>query len=169
LKSCCVSKANSLALWEECVVCKIHLESEREGGSRGGTKRFMMLARLLRRPLVAGASQRTRTGLADFFEAGRDPNKDEEIVYGRSWKAIELRQKSWEDLHQLWYVLLKEKNMLLSQKQMLTSQNLRMPNPERFPKVRRSMCRIKQVLTERALAEEDASRRKALRNMINGM
>lgn len=35
--------------------------------------------------------------------------------------------------------------------------------------VRRSMCRIKQVLTERALAEEDASRRKALRNMINGM
>lgn len=228
----------------------------------------MMLARLLRRPLVAGASQRTRTGLADFFEAGRDPNKEEEIVYGslsensntrcallwikmcahmwlaslfvklprvpllnkslvvkgvvdywlteswehfllhftivfetaayhtyhhpqdfhgmdwityrgidtydipsipfydiilsgnttcpntsfsglscdqrdrilscvagRSWKAIELRQKSWEDLHQLWYVLLKEKNMLLSQKQMLTSQNLRMPNPERFPKV----------------------------------
>jgi hypothetical protein len=56
-------------------------------------------------------------------------------VAGRSWKAIELRQKSWEDLHQLWYVLLKEKNMLLSQKQMLTSQNLRMPNPERFPKV----------------------------------
>ena len=66
------------------MVCKIHLESEREGGSRGGTKRFMMLARLLRRPLVAGASQRTRTGLADFFEAGRDPNKDEEIVYGTS-------------------------------------------------------------------------------------
>ena len=31
---------------------------------------------------MAGASQRTRTGLADFFEAGRDPNKDEELVYG---------------------------------------------------------------------------------------
>lgn len=54
---------------------------------------------------------------------------------GRGWKAAELRQKSWEDLHQLWYVCLKEKNMLLSQKQMLTSQNMRMPNPERFPKV----------------------------------
>lgn len=66
------------------MVCNIYLEFEREGGSRGGTKRFMMLARLLRRPLVAGASQRTRTGLADFFEAGRDPNKDEEIVYGTS-------------------------------------------------------------------------------------
>lgn len=38
-----------------------------------------------------------------------------------------------------------------------------------YMQVRRSMCRIKQVLTERALAEEDASRRKALRNMINGM
>ena len=31
------SKVNSLAFCEECVVCKIHLESEREGGSRGGT------------------------------------------------------------------------------------------------------------------------------------
>jgi hypothetical protein len=164
-------------------------------------------------PVVANAAQRTRTGLADFFEAGRDPNQDANITYGtvlildtgmahfrvfydiaecedndstaafvlqkfwivysafrvfdnrdrfsryggmwrhsvpsvdflgfysdvkvagRSWKAEELRQKSWEDLHQLWYVCLKEKNMLLSQKQILTSQNMRMPNPERFPKV----------------------------------
>lgn len=112
---------------------------------------------------MATAFQRTRTGLADFFEAGRDPNSDAAINYGtfffhntsdlplstkslknymycilaagRSWKAEELRQKSWEDLHQLWYVCLKEKNMLMSQKQMLLSQNLRMPNPERFPKV----------------------------------
>ncbi|XP_024400784.1 uncharacterized protein [Physcomitrium patens] len=130
-----------------------------------------MLARFLRRPLVAGAAQvqRTRTGLADFFEAGRDPNQDANITYGRSWKAEELRQKSWEDLHQLWYVCLKEKNMLLSQKQMLLSQNMRMPNPERFPKVRKTMCRIKQVLTERALAEEDPSRRKSLRKMINDL
>lgn len=41
-----------------------------------------MLARLLRRPSVANAAQRTRTGLADFFEAGRDPNQDADITYG---------------------------------------------------------------------------------------
>lgn len=33
---------------------------------------------------MAGAAQvqRTRTGLADFFEAGRDPNQDANITYG---------------------------------------------------------------------------------------
>ncbi|RVW52826.1 39S ribosomal protein L47, mitochondrial [Vitis vinifera] len=55
---------------------------------------------------------------------------------GRGWKASELRLKSWDDLHKLWYILLKEKNMLMTQRQMLQSQNLRFPNPERIPKVK---------------------------------
>lgn len=134
----------------------------------------MMLGReLLRQPFflsaAASSSHRCLTGLADFFEEGRDPKGDQNVTYGRSWKASELRNKSWEDLHQLWYVMLKEKNLLLSQRQMLLSQNYRMPNPERVPKVRKTMCRIKQVLTERALAEEDASKRKRLREIINAM
>lgn len=54
---------------------------------------------------------------------------------GRSWKASELRLKSWDDLQKLWYVLLKEKNMLMTQRQMLHAQNFRFPNPERLPKV----------------------------------
>lgn len=54
---------------------------------------------------------------------------------GRSWKASELRLKSWDDLQKLWYVLLKEKNMLMTQRQLLHSQNFRFPNPERIPKV----------------------------------
>jgi len=134
----------------------------------------MMLGReLSRQPFflsaAASSSHRSLTGLADFFEEGRDPKGDQNVTYGRSWKASELRNKSWEDLHQLWYVMLKEKNLLLSQRQMLLSQNYRMPNPERVPKVRKTMCRIKQVLTERALAEEDASKRKRLREIINAM
>ena len=55
---------------------------------------------------------------------------------GRGWKASELRLKSWDDLQKLWYVLLKEKNLLMTQRQMLHAQNLRFPNPERIPKVR---------------------------------
>jgi hypothetical protein len=54
---------------------------------------------------------------------------------GRAWKACELRLKSWEDLHKLWYVLLREKNMLLTQKHIMASHNLMFPNPERLPKV----------------------------------
>ncbi|XP_019231266.1 PREDICTED: 39S ribosomal protein L47, mitochondrial-like [Nicotiana attenuata] len=55
-------------------------------------------------------------------------------IRGRSWKASELRLKSWDDLQKLWYVLLKEKNMLMTQRQMLHAQNLRFPNPERISK-----------------------------------
>ncbi|KAK8657042.1 hypothetical protein V6N13_035305 [Hibiscus sabdariffa] len=58
-----------------------------------------------------------------------------------SWKAFELRIKSWDDLHKLWYVLLKEKNMLMTQRQILHAQNLRFPNPERIPKIERRLAK----------------------------
>jgi large subunit ribosomal protein L47 len=36
------------------------------------------------------------------------------LKLGRSWKAEELRLKSNEDLHKLWYICVKEKNLLLA-------------------------------------------------------
>ncbi|KAK4394622.1 39S ribosomal protein L47, mitochondrial [Sesamum angolense] len=83
---------------------------------------------------AAASSTTLRNPLEEFFEADRNPEDEKPVVYGRSWKASELRLKSWDDLHKLWYVLLKEKNMLMTQRQMLHAQNLRFPNPERLPK-----------------------------------
>lgn len=121
---------------------------------------------------AAAAAATARMGynpLEEFFEADRSPDDDKPVVYGRSWKASELRLKSWDDLNKLWYVLLKEKNMLMTQRQMLNAQNLRFPNPERIPKVRKSMCRIKQVLTERAIDEPDPRRSAEMKRMINAL
>ncbi|XP_010684805.2 uncharacterized protein LOC104899331 isoform X1 [Beta vulgaris subsp. vulgaris] len=117
----------------------------------------------------AAASVSVRNPLEQFFEVDRAADDEKRVVYGRGWKASELRLKSWDDLHKLWYVLLKEKNMLMTQRQMLNAQNLRFPNPERISKVRRSMCRIKHVLTERAIDEPDARRSAEMKRMINGL
>ena len=57
--------------------------------------------------------------------------------------------KSFEDLHKLWYVLLKEKNLLLTEKYDCESRNVVMPHPERLHKVKLSMKRLKGVLAER--------------------
>uniref|UniRef100_A0A2P2JL94 Large ribosomal subunit protein uL29m n=1 Tax=Rhizophora mucronata TaxID=61149 RepID=A0A2P2JL94_RHIMU len=144
----------------------------------------MLIRRFIGRVLFAAAKSETSTAnttanaasmmsaknpLEEFFEVDRSQDEAKPIVYGRSWKASELRLKAWDDLHKLWYVLLKEKNMLMTQRQMLHSQNLRFPNPERLPKVRKSMCRIKHVLTERAIEEPDPRRSAEMKRMINAL
>lgn len=68
---------------------------------------------------------------------------------GRSWRAEELRLKSHEDLHKLWYVLLKEKNKLKSD--MLVSQQLQQMfyGYSDILKVKLSMARLLTVVNER--------------------
>ncbi|KAL8188057.1 UNVERIFIED_CONTAM: hypothetical protein K2H54_060616 [Gekko kuhli] len=92
-------------------------------------------------------------GLEEFFD---DPKNwgETEIKSGDSWTVEQLRGKSSEDLHKLWYVLLKERNMLLTLEQESKRQRLPMPSPERLEKVETSMERMDQVVQER----EDALR-----------
>lgn len=68
---------------------------------------------------------------------------------GRSWKVEELRNKSNSDLHKLWYVLLKEKNMLLTMEEAYKSEASLLPSEERIYKVDDSMKNLEQVVRER--------------------
>jgi large subunit ribosomal protein L47 len=68
---------------------------------------------------------------------------------GRQWTVRELRRKSFDDLHKLWWVLYKEKNMLLTEKYLCERGNLKFPQPFRYIKVKRSMKAIRVVLNER--------------------
>lgn len=53
-------------------------------------------------------------GLWGFFPEPKKlvwtPNETER--HGRAWTVEELRRKSWEDLHALWWVCCKERNMI---------------------------------------------------------
>nr|CAG4645106.1 EOG090X0DBE [Leptodora kindtii] len=86
--------------------------------------------------------------LMEFFD---DPKNwgAREVKSGRSWKIDELRLKSNVDLQKLWYVLLKERNMLMTMEYNSEEQVEVFPNPERIDKVAESMDRIEEVVRER--------------------
>ncbi|XP_056315036.1 39S ribosomal protein L47, mitochondrial [Danio aesculapii] len=94
-----------------------------------------------------------RKGLDEFFDLPENWG-EETVKSGAPWTAKQLRVKSNEDLHKLWYVLLKEKHMLLTVEQEAKRQRVQMPSPERVKKVERSMIRLDTVVRER----EDALR-----------
>ncbi|KAJ9600854.1 hypothetical protein L9F63_000966 [Diploptera punctata] len=89
-----------------------------------------------------------RNDLMEFFDDEKNWGQNE-VRVGRSWKAEELRIKSNEDLHKLWYILLKEKNMLLTMEEECKQQVRLFPNPERIDKVEESMKNLEKVVLER--------------------
>ena len=119
-----------------------------------------------------GGGKKSR-GLDDFVDA--PPKKREDgkgyvvETVGRAWKAKDLRVKSFEDLHRLWYVLLKERNMLNTESHLVRVRKEHFRNPTRLTKVKKSMNRIKFVLTERAIAESDGDVQKLneMKRIIN--
>ncbi|KAL4630800.1 39S ribosomal protein L47, mitochondrial [Arapaima gigas] len=114
------------------------------------SSRISPLSRPVCRPLH---SSHCRAGLQEFFDLPENWGESR-VKSGASWTAKQLRTKSNEDLHKLWYVLLKEKNMLLTVQQEAKRQRVQMPSPERLKKVERSMKRLDTVVQER----EDAIR-----------
>lgn len=101
---------------------------------------------------------------------------------GRAWSAAELRRKGFRDLHTLWYVLLRERNLIATQMESYRRASIpsgvlrnvqkrdgqvRLPAVFLLPlglcpdilfllKCRKSMARIKYVINERRLAYEGA-------------
>ncbi|XP_073726311.1 large ribosomal subunit protein uL29m [Misgurnus anguillicaudatus] len=89
-----------------------------------------------------------RKGLEEFFDLPENWGEST-VKSGAPWTAKQLRTKSNEDLHKLWYVLLKEKNMLLTIEQEAKRQRVQMPSPERIKKIERSMKRLDTIVNER--------------------
>ncbi|KAL3205154.1 hypothetical protein MRX96_040875 [Rhipicephalus microplus] len=83
-------------------------------------------------------------GLMEFFEP-KDNWGADEVRSGKSWSKDELRIKSNSDLHKLWYILLKEKNMLLTMEEAAKREVELFPNPERIDKVKESMNNLEEV------------------------
>ncbi|KAF7658399.1 hypothetical protein LDENG_00013670 [Lucifuga dentata] len=93
----------------------------------------------------------SRRGLEEFFDLPENWGETT-VKSGAPWTVKQLRTKSNEELHKLWYVLLKEKNMLLTVEQEARRQRVQMPSPERLRKVERSMIRMETVVKERETA-----------------
>ncbi|KAK4292952.1 hypothetical protein Pmani_034316 [Petrolisthes manimaculis] len=86
--------------------------------------------------------------LSEFFDDKKNWG-EQEVKVGRSWKKDELRIKSNDDLHKLWFVLLKERNMLLTMEHDAKQEYRLFPNPERIDKVEDSMKNLEDVVVER--------------------
>ncbi|KAJ5372811.1 Ribosomal protein L47 mitochondrial [Penicillium concentricum] len=80
---------------------------------------------------------------------------------GRPWTIQELREKSWEDLHALWHVCVRERNRIVTsdfERERIQAGYGQYESQERDKVVRSTMKTIKHVLRERWYAWEDASR-----------
>lgn len=97
--------------------------------------------------------------LWQFFADKKFMRSPEELdVHSRPWDIPELRRKSFEDLHSLWYTCLKERNILARENHLLRNA---VGGQQEFyeqvaDRVRTTMWRIRHVLSEREWAFHNA-------------
>ncbi|KAG0649069.1 54S ribosomal subunit [Hyphodiscus hymeniophilus] len=102
-------------------------------------------------------------GLWGFFHAKDKPmnTPEEDDDHGRAWTVEELRCKSWEDLHSLWWICVKERNRISTESMERKRIDAGYGDYEakrRDTHVRLTQRGIKQVLTERFYAWQDAQK-----------
>ncbi|KAH8691346.1 mitochondrial 39-S ribosomal protein L47 (MRP-L47)-domain-containing protein [Talaromyces proteolyticus] len=100
-------------------------------------------------------------GLWGFFPPDRLPlsTPEYDIEHGRAWSLQELRGKSWDDLHCLWWVCVKERNRIATSDLERGRSHAGYGEIEsrgRAKVVRETQKAIKNVLRERWYAWEDA-------------
>ncbi|GAA5929727.1 hypothetical protein JCM3775_006535 [Rhodotorula graminis] len=87
---------------------------------------------------------------------------DKRVDYSsRPWTAPELRALPFDQLHALWYVLLRERNVLLTQREEARRVRVDLGGfsavPEKMRMCQKSMARIKQIISERRHAALEAA------------
>ncbi|KAF2805802.1 MRP-L47-domain-containing protein [Mytilinidion resinicola] len=106
-------------------------------------------------------------GLWGFFNKEKRllATPDEDAAHGRAWTVQELRSKSWEDLHSLWWVCVKDRNRLATEKIIRDTRKIgygAFESDERDQTIRTTQRAIRHALTERWYTWEEA--RKVARN-----
>lgn len=110
--------------------------------------------------LARASTRLPRRGIEEFWKGGsRDPAIDsaakmQNAITGDPWPAVLLRLKCFDDLHKLWFVLLKEKNFLLAEQHEARQQRIRWKHHGRLKKVKLSMKRILTVLSRREIHQQ---------------
>lgn len=118
-------------------------------------------------PVSANVQAPTNTQGTDFAISNRESIQQfiDHTLYngkpleetGRAWDLNELRRKSFDDLHRLYFVIIKERNMLQTAKAFYKFYGKMFEHNERILNCKKSMQRIKQVIKEREeLAREMA-------------
>ncbi|KAI3384695.1 hypothetical protein SNEBB_000661 [Seison nebaliae] len=99
----------------------------------------------------------TKSNSMEEFFGDEEEWKGQKLKFGRSWKKEELRLKSNRDLHQLWFVLLKSRNMVMTLEEEFYHKYETFPSPERIDILEESMENLLYVVNERdrALAQLD--------------
>ncbi|KAJ6099995.1 hypothetical protein N7467_001530 [Penicillium canescens] len=112
---------------------------------------------------MVAREQTPNHGLWGFFPPNREALSTPEYdhSFGRPWSIQELRERSWEDLHGLWHVCVRERNRIMTS----DMERIRLKpgygeyeSGQRDAAILSTMKNMKHVLRERWYAYEDAKR-----------